>query len=189
MTTYDRVAHFIGLCCLGLLGLSANPDIYKHLPWWLIAAASVVGFAIQASTNPVMNKPTVGEAIEKAKIGIVLLFGLSLLGVSSCAHVRPIVSEIETCAGPACADIATKILPAVEVILECDAAAGFSPSALPACAMNGLDALAVAAGPDGWRIIGCITNALERDLAQPEGVRVRASAARKLAARRMAGTP
>jgi hypothetical protein len=57
MTTYDRIAHLLGLIALGLLGLSASPSIYSHLPWWLMATASVVAFATQASTMPVVNRP------------------------------------------------------------------------------------------------------------------------------------
>jgi hypothetical protein len=57
MTTYDRLMHLLGLIALGMLGLSANPGVYAHLPWWLIAVATVVAFATQASTMPVVNRP------------------------------------------------------------------------------------------------------------------------------------
>lgn len=121
MTTYDRVAHFVGLCCFGLLGLSANPEIYKHLPWWLIAAASVIGFAIQASTNPVMNKPTVGEAIEKSKIGVILL-GLALCGLSSCTAVPKVVST----AGDIAVDCTTQATKDVAIGLLDDVASALA---------------------------------------------------------------
>jgi hypothetical protein len=32
-----------------MLGLSANPGVYAHLPWWLIAVATVVAFACGAT--------------------------------------------------------------------------------------------------------------------------------------------
>jgi hypothetical protein len=79
MTTYDKIMHSLGLACIGLLGLSSNPDIYKHLPWWLMAVASVVAFVAQSSTMPLTNRP-VGIAQAAAnnatKVGaLVLLVG------------------------------------------------------------------------------------------------------------------
>lgn len=56
-STYDRVMHLVGLVSLGLLGLSASPEIYKHFPWWLIAAASLAAFVVQASTMPIAARP------------------------------------------------------------------------------------------------------------------------------------
>jgi len=99
---------------------------------------------------------------------------------NACATVTPIVKDVETCAGPDCKDIATKILPAAEVILECELATG--SAALPACAADGLAALGAAAGPDGWKIVACIVNAIEKDTTKPPAVRARARAARPVMA-------
>lgn len=116
---------------------------------------------------------------------LALLLGLSLFGVSGCATVQPIVKDVEVCAGPDCADIATKILPAAELVLECELSTG--GAVLPACATSGLAALAAAAGPDGWRIVGCIVNAIEKDATKPPAVRARARLARSLAAQKANG--
>lgn len=109
-----------------------------------------------------------------------LLFACLAVPANGCAHVTPIVNDIETCAGPDCKDIATKLLPAAEVILECELATG--GVALPACAENGLAALAAAAGPDGWKIVACIVNAIEKDTTKPPAVRARARMARPVVA-------
>ena len=57
MTQYDRIMHTLGLASISLLGLSASPDLYKHLPWWLLVLASVVAGVAAASTMPVVNRP------------------------------------------------------------------------------------------------------------------------------------
>lgn len=49
MSTYDKVAHTIGLAALGLLGASAA----GHVPGWLVIIASVVAAATQVSTASV----------------------------------------------------------------------------------------------------------------------------------------
>lgn len=67
MTTYDKIAHTLGLAALGLLGVSGA--VRDTIPGWLIILASVLAFATQVTTSPVMQKPTVGEAVEKAKLG------------------------------------------------------------------------------------------------------------------------
>lgn len=189
------IAHRVLLTLAALSSAAAGSSFFPavqqlfsdgHAQKIAAALTLVTALCTLLAQSPWLAGGTAGAGGPVSKLGIALIFGLGL-GVSSCATMQPIVTDVQACAGPACADVATKILPAVEVILECDAAAGFSPSALPACAENGLAALAAASGPDGWRIVGCITNALERDLAKPEGVRVRASAARKLAARKANG--
>ena len=51
MSTYDKVAHIIGLAALGLLGASAS----GHIPGWLIITASVVAFATGSTTNAAIS--------------------------------------------------------------------------------------------------------------------------------------
>jgi hypothetical protein len=65
MTTYDRVAHTIGLAALGLLGASA----LGHVPGWIIILASVIAAATQATTAPIMSRPTVGDAVQASTLG------------------------------------------------------------------------------------------------------------------------
>ncbi len=153
---------------------------FERLTEFLFGAPAPASLPAPVASPALVPPPDAGGP-GKVAVFLAAFIGLSL-GLSSCATVQPIVKDVEACAGPAWADAATKIIPAVEVVLECDAAAGFSPSALPACASAGLEALASALGPDGWRIVGCITNAIERDMTTPEPLRLRASAARKLAA-------
>lgn len=129
-----------------------------------------------------------GGAQGSAKVGVVLaLVGALAVGSSGCGHIGPavdnIVHEVEVCAGPACADAAKQAIPKISEIIMCDAMAGFSPAALPACASAALAGWAKAAGPDGWRVIACVVNALEHDLTKPPELRARARAARPLAAR------
>jgi hypothetical protein len=115
-------------------------------------------------------------------LGLVLAFF-----VGGCAHagavVESVVHDVEVCAGPACADAAKRAIPKISEIIMCDAMAGSSPAALPACATAALADWAKDAGPDGWRIIGCVVDALERDATRPPELRARARAARPLAAR------
>lgn len=115
-------------------------------------------------------------------LGLVLAFSLG-----GCAHVGPVVDDlvhdVEVCAGPACADAAKKAIPKISDIIMCDAMAGFSPDALPACATAALADWAKAAGSDGWRIIGCVVDAIEKDATRPAELRARARAARPLAVR------
>ena len=101
MTTYDRLMHLLGAVCLGFLGLSANPGIYAHLPWWLIAAASVVGFAVQATTMPAVNRPVAIASSADANMAaarttgtstvtpLVGLFLVLALGLTSCTKNPP----------------------------------------------------------------------------------------------------
>lgn len=177
--------------CAAAAGSSFFPSVQHlfaddHAKKLAAGLALVAALCTFLSQSPYFAGGTVGAGGATAKLTLVAFLGLSL-GLSGCATVQPIVNDIATCAGPACADIATKILPAVEVVIVCDAGAGFSSGSLPACAENGLAALAAAIGVDGWRIVGCVTNALEKDLTKPPGVRARASAARTLAARRAFG--
>ncbi len=122
----------------------------------------------------------VGDPSPPVRIIALFLAGGLAVAASGCATVQPIVKDVETCAGPACADIATKILPAAEVILECELETG--GAALPACAENGLAALAAAAGPDGWKIVACVVSAIEKDTTKPPAVRERARMARPVVA-------
>jgi hypothetical protein len=83
MTTYDKIMHTVGLIALGLLGLSSNPSIYSHLPWWLMALASVTAFATQVSTMPVTDRPVgMAKAMASSNAGKVasLVLLLSFLG-------------------------------------------------------------------------------------------------------------
>ncbi len=68
MTTYDKVAHALGTGALGLITISASLTP-GTIPPWLVIVCAVVAFATGATTSPVMSKPTVGEAVEKAKVG------------------------------------------------------------------------------------------------------------------------
>lgn len=95
LTIYDKVAHLMGMLALGLItvaGAMSTPDaagvVHNPIPGWLMIVASVIAFATGATTKPVMNRPTVGEAVEKAKIGVVLLLGLSL-GLTACTKNPP----------------------------------------------------------------------------------------------------
>jgi len=56
-TTYDKAMHSLGLACISLLGLSANPELYKHLPWWLMVLATVLAAVSQSSTMPLVSRP------------------------------------------------------------------------------------------------------------------------------------
>lgn len=114
-----------------------------------------------------------------ASLGFLALLS-AFMALPGCATVSPIVKDVETCAGPECKDIATKVLPAAEVILECELATG--GAGLPACAENGLAALAAAAGPDGWKIVACVVNAIEKDTTKPPAIRARARMARPMMA-------
>jgi hypothetical protein len=119
------------------------------------------------------------------RIAIMALVGAVAFGSVGCATVQPIVKDVVACAGPACADLATKLLPAAEIVLECEISTG--GQSLPACAQQGLAALADALGSDGWRIVGCIVNAIEKDTTKSPELRARAKAARVIAARKTNG--
>lgn len=133
--------------------------------------AVFVGEADPATLPPPVVAPLLKPPGVPPVVLLLAFLGLAL-GGSGCATVTPIVKDVETCAGPACADLATKLLPAAEVILECELAT--AGAALPACAENGLVSLAAAAGPDGWKIVACIVNAIEKDATKPPAVRARA---------------
>ena len=68
MTTYDKIAHALGAAALGLITVSASMTP-GSIPSWLIIVASVVAFVTGTTTSPVLSKPTVGEAVQKAKVG------------------------------------------------------------------------------------------------------------------------
>lgn len=137
------------------------------------------------SQSPILAGGTVGSGIAPTKLGgLALFFGLSLFGASGCATVQPIVKDVRTCAGPDCADIATKILPAAEIVLQCELSTG--GEALPLCASSGLASLAAAAGPDGWKIVNCVVSAIEKDATKPPALRARAHAAHALTAKKAA---
>ncbi len=68
MTTYDKIAHALGTAALGLITVSASLTP-GTIPAWLTIVCAILAFATGATTSPVMSKPTVGEAVEKAKVG------------------------------------------------------------------------------------------------------------------------
>lgn len=152
MTTYDKIAHTLGLAGNALV-IMAGAGV--HLPGWLIILAGVVAFTTGVTTSPVMQKPTVGQAVEKAKIGIILILGGMLAFVSSCScgHVGPFVDAVEDCGAPAVQDARHNLFPAVVAILECS---GGSPAALPPCAIAGLEGLAASLGPSGLLFVDCM---------------------------------
>lgn len=84
-TTYDRVMHLLGALSLGVLGLSANPDFYKHLPWWVMAGASIIAFVVQTTTMPAADRPdTIAKvaatnAIKGLPVVLLLAAGLALM--------------------------------------------------------------------------------------------------------------
>ena len=113
-----------------------------------------------------------------------VLVPLLCLAASGCSTVSAVAKEATACAGPACEDAIAKSVPAVELMITCDLA---SAAALTPCAEAALTSYAAALGPDGWKIVGCIVNAIEKDATKPPVERARAKAARALAARKLAG--
>jgi hypothetical protein len=68
MTNYDKIAHLLGTAANGLIIVSASMKA-GTIPAWLIIVCAVTAFATGVTTSPVLSKPTVGEAVEKAKVG------------------------------------------------------------------------------------------------------------------------
>ncbi len=107
MTNYDKIAHLLGTAALGLITISASMKP-GTIPAWLIIVCAVVAFATGTTTSPVMQKPTLGEAVDKAKIGCILLLGLAL-GVSSCAHAPAVVDCAMVDVAPYAEEITTDL--------------------------------------------------------------------------------
>jgi hypothetical protein len=102
------------------------------------------------------------------------------MAVPSCAHVGPVVDAIEDCADPLICDLGDKVKPTALAVLTCS---GLSPEALPACAIEGLGALATVIGKDGPAVVDCLMHRLATSRAvAPEAVGGEALVARRAAA-------
>lgn len=178
---WNRIFQTVAALAVAVSGSSLFPQV-QHLfaagtaakiGVWVVLGGHVFGYLASSSAA--------------AAPVVALLVGLMAFGASGCATVQPIVKDVEVCAGPDCADIATKILPAAEIILQCELAT--SGEALPLCASSGLASLAAGAGPDGWKIVNCVVSAIEKDMTKPPALRARAHAAHSMTAKKLAAMP
>lgn len=120
MTTYDKLTHLLGTIATAILGAQAAGIAPKDFfPVWAVVVAWIVAEVAKATTSPVMQRPTMGQAIEKSKLPLVLLLGLSLLGAPSCktgsspdggGGVSTVVDDIVHCAESATHQASLNIL-------------------------------------------------------------------------------
>lgn len=143
-----------------------------------VAVALVTQLRIALTAAPAPGEPP-GPPAPPAGLLLLLALGVTLPAVG-CAHVGDVVSAIEDCTDPLICDLGDKVKPTALAVLTCS---GLAPEALPACALEGLGALATVIGKDGPAVVDCLMHRLASSRAAlPGAVGDEALVARRAAA-------
>lgn len=180
----SRILLSVAVMCGAASGSTFFPAV-QHLFSDGVAHKLATGVALAGALctlfaqSPVIAGGTIGAGGSAA---LVLLLGLSLLGVSSCAHVNAITKDVESCVtadGPqALKDLERDAIPALTDAFMCDASTAFDPHAVPMCLVDAFEKECANLGPDAERFKLCVITTVENDpLANPIA-RTRAKATR-----------
>lgn len=168
------LGRFAPTSCASLIALIATGLRVLLSPF---ARIPVVGPAIMRALEAIAGVDLDGDGhvgdppAPPPPLKVAVLLAFVGLAATSCAHVDPIIHDVEVCAGPEVAKVEANLIPTVVSILECG---GLDPSALPACAIQGLKGLAAVLGADGPRFVDCVVAAIEHDAAKSGVVKSRA---------------